>query len=243
MPLVVYLDETGDHSLELIDHNYPVFGIVMVVCDTERYVNEIVPRVCKLKFDFFGHEGVILHSRDIRRAQGEFGFLTDPGMRPPFYERINDVMANCDYQLIAAFIKKQRHKDRYGDWALHPYDLALTFALERLLPLLEAAGQQSVRLIAESRGQNEDNDLHLSFLKVVNGGTDYISVDRFGKIRFELEFRPKRSNLVGHQVADLAAYPIARRVIDPRKENLAFEVVKPKFYRGPGNVYGLKTFP
>lgn len=215
----------------------------MVICDSETYINEIIPHTCKLKFDFFGHEGAILHSRDIRRAQNEFGFLTDPGMRPPFYERLNGIMSSNDYQLIAAFIRKQRHKDRYGDWANHPYDMALTFALERLLPLLEEAGQRSIKIIAESRGTNEDDDLHYSFLKVVNGGTDYIRSDRFNKIHFDLEFRPKKSNLVGHQLADLAAYPIARYVIDETKENAPFDIVRRKFYKGPGNVRGLKIFP
>jgi len=243
MPLVVYLDETGDHSMELIDQGFPVFGVVMVICDSEKYINEIVPHVCKLKFDFFGHEGTILHSRDIRRAQKEFGFLTDPGIRPPFYERLNDIMSNNDYRIIAAFIRKQRHKDRYGDWANHPYDMALTFALERLLPLLEEAGQRSVKIVAEARGGSEDTDLHYSFLKVVNEGTGYISSDRFSKIHFDLEFRPKKSNLAGHQLADLAAYPIARYVIDRSKENPAFNIVRQKFYNGPGNVYGLKIFP
>lgn len=243
MSLVVYLDETGDHSMELIDEGFPVFGIVMVICHSETYVSDIVPQICKLKFDYFGHEGTILHSRDIRRAQGEFGFLTDPQKRPPFYERINDIMSNNEYWLIAAFIRKQHHKDRYGDWANHPYDMALTFALERLLPLLEDAGQQHVKIIAESRGAKEDSDLHYSFLKVVNEGTAYIRPDRFNKIHFDLQFRPKQSNLVGHQLADLAAYPIARHVIDKSKENPAFYIVRRKFYRGPGNVYGLKIFP
>jgi hypothetical protein len=39
------------------------------------YINQIVPRVNQLKFDVFGHEGVILHSRDIRKAQGDLAFL------------------------------------------------------------------------------------------------------------------------------------------------------------------------
>ena len=44
MPLLVFLDETGDHSLELIDEGYPVFGVVMLICDAETYVQGILPR-------------------------------------------------------------------------------------------------------------------------------------------------------------------------------------------------------
>jgi hypothetical protein len=243
MPLVVYLDETGDHSLELIDRDFPVFGVVMLICEVEVYLREIVPAVCAMKFDYFGHEGVVLHSRDIRKAQGDFGFLTDPGKRQPFYERINSLMSEPEYQLIGAFIRKQRHKDRYGINADHPYDLALMFALERLLPLLEGANQSDVVVVAESRGKREDDELRLSFLRVVNYGTFYVSSERFKRVNFRLEFKRKEANLIGTQMADLAAYPIARHVINSSKENPAYEIVKRKFYRGPGLVRGLKVFP
>jgi len=42
MALVVYLDETGDHSLELIDKDFPVFGVVLLVCDDEVYIRQII---------------------------------------------------------------------------------------------------------------------------------------------------------------------------------------------------------
>lgn len=234
MPLVVYLDETGDHSLELIDRDFPVFGVVLFICDTDVYIQQIIPAVCQLKFDYFGHESVVLHSREIRRAQGEFGFLTNPSRRQPFYERINQIML-LDYRLIASFIRKQRHKDRYGDRAEHPYELALMFALERLLKLLESEKQSDIQIIAESRGRREDDELRLSFLQVINYGTDFVSSERFKRIGFHLEFRKKGSNLIGTQIADLAAYPIARHIID--KDNPAFELVEGKL------AGGLKIFP
>lgn len=243
MALIVYLDETGDHSLELIDKDFPIFALVMLICDYEEYRMKIVPTVYQLKMDYFGHEAVILHSRDIRKAQGAFGFLTDPERRQPFYDRINRLMEESQYTLIASVIRKQEHKDRYGMWAENPYDLSLKFALERLLPLLEEAGQQKVQMIAESRGKREDDELRLSFLRVVNYGTEYIDSSRFKKIEFGLEFKPKEMNIVGTQMADLAAYPIARYVLDPKKPNPAFRIAQRKFYRGKGRIHGLKVFP
>lgn len=112
MPVIVYVDETGDHTLELVDKDFPVFVLVLLVCDTAKYAEQIVPAFYRLKMDYFGHESVILHSRDIRKAQGVFGFLTDPAKREPFYSRISSIMENCDYTLIAAAIRKQVHKDR-----------------------------------------------------------------------------------------------------------------------------------
>jgi len=50
-------------------------------------------------------------------------------------------------------------------------------------------------------------------------------------------------NIVGMQMADLAAYPTARHVIDPNKLNPAYDILRPRFYVGPGFVCGLKIFP
>jgi hypothetical protein len=50
-------------------------------------------------------------------------------------------------------------------------------------------------------------------------------------------------NIVGMQMADLAAYPTARHVIDPNKLNPAYDILRPRFYVGPGFVRGLKIFP
>ena len=243
MPLIVYLDETGDHSLELVDKDYPVFGLVMVICDHNAYIDKIVPAIYRLKMDFFGHEGVILRSYDIRKQKGPYAFLSNAARRNEFYSRINGIMGLQDYTLVAAMIRKQHHKERYGDAAANPYDLAMEFALERLLPILEQAGQTEVYIMAEGRGKKEDDQLSLSFYRFVNKGNEYVSTARVKRILFHLTFRTKEMNMVGMQLADLAAYPTARHVIDPNKPNPAYDILRPRFYAGPGRVRGLKIFP
>lgn len=243
MPLLVYLDETGDHSLEIVDREFPIFVLMMLVCDQAVYVDKIIPAVCRLKMDYFGHEGIILHSREIRKAVNDFSFLLNPQKRQPFYQRINEIMSLDEYTLIASVIRKQEHKDRYGLLANNPYDLALTFAMERLLPLLEDRGEKEVKIIAEARGRREDDELHLSFLRIITEGTSYVHAGRFRNIKFQLLFKPKMMNIVGIQMADLAAYPTARFVLDPRKPNPAYAIIERKFYRGRGLIRGLKVFP
>lgn len=243
MPLIVYLDETGDHTLQLVDKDYPVFGLVLVVCDVKSYTQIIVPSVYQLKMDFFGHEGVILRSYDIRKQKGPYAFLSDAVRRNDFYTRINDVMSLKNYTLIAAMIRKQQHKERYGDAAVNPYDLAMQFALERLLPMLEEVEQKEVCILAEARGKKEDDQLSLSFYRFVSEGNSYTPRERISKIQFRLKFLTKEMNIVGMQMADLAAYPTARHVIDPAKLNLPYDVLKPRFYVGSGQIRGLKIFP
>lgn len=243
MAYIVYLDETGDHSLELIDRDFPVFALAMFICESTYYNQKVLPTVAQLKTDYFGHDGIILHSRDIRKAQKDFGFLTNPEKRSEFLLRINSMMKDFEYFLIVSVIKKQAHKDRYGVNAGNPYNLAMAFCLERLLPFLEDVHQEEVYLIAESRGKKEDDDLKLSFFQVISQGTQYNSADRFKKIDFKLQFVPKTMNIAGTQLADLAAYPIARHVLQPNMANPAYDIVANKFYRGKGLVKGLKVFP
>jgi hypothetical protein len=243
MSVIVYLDESGDHSLELVDKDFPFFALAMFICEETIYNQKISPAINQCKMDFFGHEAVIIHSRDIRKAQGDFRILANPAQRDEFYRTLNQIMADSDYQLIVSVIKKQDHKEKYGLFAENPYDLAMVFCMERLLPLLEDKHQGSVQLIAEGRGKKEDDELMLSFLRIANQGTNYIPADRFKKINFKLKFVPKMMNVVGTQLADLAAYPVARHIHNPHKPNPAYDIIRTKFYKGTGWIQGLKIFP
>lgn len=63
---------------------------------------------------------------------------------------------------------------------------------------------------------------------------------------FEMVFASKRQNMPGLQIADLAAYPIARHVIDPGAANPAYDFVARRFRRSPkgeADGWGLKIFP
>lgn len=242
MPYIVYMDETGDHSLTNIDRDFPGFCLTLLVFDQDEYIYKAIPCITKLKMDYWGHENVILHSRDIRKAQKDFGFLTDPVKRQPFYERINELMRDTDYLIISVVIDKLKLTSQYL-YADNPYKLSLKFALERLLPLLEEKDQREVTLVAESRGKKEDDDLRLSFLTVTNNGTEYIPEDRFRAVKFNLEFVSKKSNCTGTQMADLASYPIARHNLNPNESNPAYEIVRAKEYQGKGGIRGFKRFP
>lgn len=209
MPVTVFLDETGDHSLSTIDPGFPVFVLTALIVEPGTYINQIVPEVCKLKMDYWGHEGIILHSRDIRKAQGSFVFLKQQEHRQPFYDRINRIMSVSDYSLICVGIRKDRHHKKYGDSANNPYALAMEYSLERLVYFLERQSKKDVMLVAESRGKKEDSDLNLAFLNIINKGTYYCKRSKFKAFNFRLEFVSKERNVVGTQLADLAAYPTA----------------------------------
>ena len=86
---VVYADESGDHSLTSINPQNPVFVLAFCVFEKRAYIETVVPMVQQLKFDFFGHDCVVLHGHEIRKAHGEFRVLLNAEARQKFMERIN----------------------------------------------------------------------------------------------------------------------------------------------------------
>jgi hypothetical protein len=97
-----------------------------------------------------------------------------------------------------------------------------------------------VTLVAEARGKNEDNALRLSFLQLLKNGSFY---QKFDGTDFDLKFVAKKANVLGHQLADLCAYPIARQVITSKKSSRAFDIVRTKILDRAGWRHGLKIFP
>ncbi len=233
--LYIFMDETGDHSLDKIDPDFPVFVLVMIACDVTCYDEMIVPYVNDFKLSWFGTTDITLHSRDIRKGIAPFAFIHDEKKKQLFYEDINQLITSCDYKIIAIAIRKDLHKQRYGSYAQNPYTFSLELALERVCSLDGIC--DGVQIIAEARGKKEDRDLLTAFQLICETGTKYVSARELQEIPFKtLEFKAKRENIIGTQLADLIAYPIARHVLNPRKSHPSYDIFSSK-------VHALKIFP
>ncbi|WP_291322440.1 DUF3800 domain-containing protein [Desulfonatronospira sp.] len=81
---IVFVDESGDHGLESVDSNYPVFILAFCLFPKIVYAESVAPAIIKFKFKYFGHDQVILHEHDIRKAKGPFNILQNKDIRVPF---------------------------------------------------------------------------------------------------------------------------------------------------------------
>lgn len=239
---IVYVDESGDHSLERVSDEFPIFVLCFCVFKVEDYITQIVPAMQRLKFETFGHDAVVLHSHDIRKSKGHFKFLLDQNKRDRFLTRMNSTISASPFCIIAAIIDKRTLASTYVS-PKSPYNLALQFCLERTYGFLHDQDKCGplVHIMVECRGKREDDDLELEFRRVIQGN------NYWGKqLPFEVRFVPKAANSTGLQLADLVAHPIARNYLAPQQPNLAYEVIDPKFRRSrAGKVagYGRKVFP
>lgn len=111
---IVYADASGDHGLISVDPEYPVFVLCFCVFRISDYISEVVPRVQRLKFRFFGHDAVVLHGHEIRKSRGPFKILFDQEERREFMEAVNQVIDASPFTLIAAVIDKRKLRDQYA---------------------------------------------------------------------------------------------------------------------------------
>jgi hypothetical protein len=238
---IVYVDESGDHGVAKIDPGYPVFVLLFVLFRKNAYINRFVPGVGSLKFRWFGHDGVILHERDLRKDEGAFGVLRSPGRKELFFEELNQIIDRAPFEVLAAVHDKRRlAADRASIGDL--YHDALRFGLERLhqrLHLMDHA-QGITHVVCECRGSKEDTELKAAFRKACEGANAHAC-----HLPFELVMTDKRANSVGLQLADLIARPVGLSVVRPEQTNRALDLIRAKLMPGPAGEegWGLKCFP
>lgn len=120
---VVYVDESGDHSLERIDPDYPVFVLALCVFHKRHYAEKIIPAVEKLKFNYFGHDSVVLHEHEIRKQKGDFAFLSHKPTREEFIGRLSSIMDASNFILMSCVVDKAR-LNRHEGAGSNPYHIA-----------------------------------------------------------------------------------------------------------------------
>jgi len=239
---VMFLDESGDHSLEKIDGTYPVFVLAGCIFDFTYYTTKVEPAVQALKQKHFSKDTVILRSYDIRKQKNEFAPLVDKRKREAFYVDLNALLSTMQFTIIAATINKTAFKQQYAD-PDNPYHLCFRFILERSIMYLGRQKEQMMLRI-ESRETHNDRKLAQEY-ELFRAGNEKFSKTEIQAKLSDLSFNQKSQNIAGMQIADLVAYPIGKWVMDSKRENSAYEILKAKIHSKDGKFlgYGLKTFP
>ncbi len=240
---IVYVDESGDHSLDKINPQFPVFVLACCLFRKDEYADHCAPAMIRFKFDHVGHDQVVLHEREIRKQKPPFEFLRVAENRARFMDGLNDLVMSAPFTIVAAAIRKETYVARYVHRE-NPYHIALKFCLERLYRhLAETLGCEggALHVVFEQRGPKEDTELELEFRRACDGhnlkGWTY---------PFEFVSADKRGNSTGLQLADLVARPIGLYVLRPEQSNRAWDILEPKLRRSPSGKtwgWGLKVFP
>ena len=232
---IIYVDESGDHSLESIDSNYPIFVLAFCIFKKKNYSFNLVPKIQDFKFKFFGHDMIVLHEHELRKSKPPFNILMDAKIRNPFMADLNSILTDAEMIIVSVVINKTELKCKKS--SDNPYHIALEIGLDKILDYLKQQNEhENVTHIAfEKRGKKEDDELELEFLRIKTQNN----------LPFEILFADKKVNSTGLQVADLVARPIGRYCLKPEQENRAFDILKTKLYQEEGVFidFGLSQYP
>lgn len=208
----VYIDESGDHSYNLLDdpsHRYlALLGVWFRLADD--YV-EFADNLANFKREVFGprpDKPVILHRSDIINRKGPFGMLRDTDIRAKFDAGLLGIIRRARFTMVCVIIDKQAHSAKHTS-PFHPYHYCLAAMLDRYVGWLNyknAVGD----VMAESRGREEDLQLKQAYRRVYESGTllfDYRHHQRALTSR-DIKLQAKAANIAGLQLADLLAHPV-----------------------------------
>jgi len=241
---VLFLDESGDHSLTSIDPQYPLFVLGGIMADVEYAKGEMTDRLNTFKRDLLGSEELILHTADMVRNRKGYEGLANPVFRERFYGELNSLLADLKYRIVACAIRKDSHLERYGLAAVDPYHLGLEVLVERFCYEVGQRAGGGV-IVAERRGRFLDRQLKRAWLTLKSGGTRFLQAVQVASRLRGLALRGKEDNLAGLQIADLVVTPIGRSLLGKRSL-VDYGIIQSKFrcdLRGSYGGTGLVVLP
>jgi hypothetical protein len=233
---IMFLDESGDHNLTVIDPQYPLFVLGGVIVDRAYAEGELTDRVRQLKLKLFGRDDFLFHTSEIVRSRGIFKAMRQPAFRVRFYTELNAMMRSLDYQVIACVIKKDEHYANYGLDAVDPYMLSLNILVERFCFELEDVPTGGL-IVAEKRGHVFDRELELAWINLKVQGTRFVRAVTITERINQLVLRDKQDQIAGLEIADLVVSPIGRYILGKRMYE-DWEIIESKFRRYRGSYWG-----
>ena len=223
---IIYIDESGDHSIASINPRYPLFVLSFCIIQKEIYTHNISPAFRKLKFSIFGHDMIIFHEHEIRKKLGAFSTLGKE-QREHLLESLSNIIAQSNFTIIPIIIDKLNLK-RFGLDLPHVYHLAMRLGLEQTYKFLCSKEQKDLKshVIFEARGRMEDLALEVESRRVCDCQNSLKK-----PLPFEIILADKKANSAGLQLADMVARPIGLSVLRPNQPNRAFDILREKIYR------------
>lgn len=241
---VLFLDESGDHNLAVIDPSYPLLVLGGVIVEQRYAEGPLEDALRDFKRRLFGRDDLILHTADITRNRNGFERLQEREFREHFYSELNTLLRSIPFRVVACVIRKDDHLQRYGVAALDPYMLSLDVLVERFCMEIGNVAGGGV-IVAERRDATLDRELDIAWLNLKVQGTRYIKAKDIENRIVGLNLRTKAANIAGLQLADLVVTPIGRKVLGKTiKED--YRVVEEKFRcsrTGQIEGYGLVVLP
>ena len=227
----LYLDESGDPNERIVNPSYPVFVLGGVILDDDYAQTVVQEAVDGLKSALFGRSDFILHTAEIVHRQGIYQRLNDPGFRREFLTRLNRMMRELEYDVLAAAKLQTAARATQHDTGIHVYTTCFRELVGRFSHAIGRHGGKG-NIIVERRGPRFDTLVRLEWRRLRVTGSRYASPAATRQRLGTLTHRGKPDRIAGLELADLVVAPIGRHLIGkPRRED--WEIVSAKILPDP----------
>lgn len=227
---LLFLDESGDHNLSVIDPQYPLFILGGVIVDAAYAEGPMASAFDAFKLEMFGSRDIVLHTADMTRNRNGFEVLKNASFRKRFLSRLNRLIADLDFSVIACAVRKDEHLSRFGVAALDPYLLSLDVVVDRFCFEIGDVSSGGA-IIAERRNPVLDRELDIAWLNLKVQGARHMRARDIDNRISSLRLVSKKDNLPGLQLADLVLTPIGRYLLG-RPTHADWTIVESKLRRG-----------
>ncbi|MBX7044723.1 MAG: DUF3800 domain-containing protein [Ignavibacteria bacterium] len=229
MKHLLFIDESGNHGLNSIDPAFPVFVLSGILVSEEEY-EKMKLEINDIKNEFWEDKKVIFHSRDIRKCEKEFIILFDLKIKEQFYLKLNGALERLPYSVFITAIEKEKYIKKFGKITNSVYEISTSSLIDEALNFIlkNAHHQDEFKIIFEKRGKKEDNELLKYVNTLISAGTQNLTAEQLKRFNITIDFKNKADNINGLQIADLIAYPTARFVIDFKRANPSYDLIKSK---------------
>jgi hypothetical protein len=226
---ILFLDESGDHNLTIIDPMHPIFVLGGIIACEDYALGEMTDKLNDFKQELFGTTNITLHTADFTRHRNGFEKLKDKSFFHEFYSKLNLLISSLDITILACAIKKELHIDKYGVDAIDPYHLSMNVLIELFCFDIGQDGIEG-QIIAEAREVKLDRKLDLAWQNVQVSGTKFMKAIEINRRVNNLSLKTKKDNLAGIEIADIIVTPIARHVLN-KVSKIDINVIKDKIRR------------
>ena len=251
----LYLDESGDWGYPKYNVNKPILCLCGCIFRDEYYTKNALPNIKSIKRKFF-HKDVILHRYKLKNRVNDFKVLKTQENTDKCIKQISQTIAEMDCQILLSAINKEDYYKTYGITRVDPYlpediySIVFTFAVERFVLFLRER-KSTGKIVAESRGKKEDQTIQYWYSLLLHNGTKFLVDWQFRDVLLNaVEFRKKEENIIGLQIADWIAHPMAKIIqfADGSEDQYnEWSLYKDKIWLGqnaPANgQVGFKVFP
>jgi len=245
---LIYVDECGSSTLKAPDP-FNAFIIAAVLIPEIDY-GRVDSHWKKWKYNNLGSTDKIIHEPDLRKGSGPFYFDGNIKKREQVIQSLNDHIDKIPFSAVVCSINRPEYLTRVGTGSLDPslpsslYLMALDFLLERVVLALETQFNGAFgHIIAEARGPLEDALLQYEYVRLHLDGTSYISPSWFRQqLTPSIEFKLKKDNVSGLQIADLLARPCGEKILDPKSTPVRWPEFKGKLCPGMETMHSILGF-